>query len=101
MSEPPKERRQETLFGPNIGIVGDGPAWAQSHDAKKSASSDFLTPEVVRRWVEMSKEVLFPSVTFVTCTHLHLDRPTYHHSAGSSQFETSYSQALSTRSTNF
>lgn len=58
MSEPPKEKRQETLFGPNIGIVGDGPAWAQSNDATKSEPSDFLTPEVVRRWVEMSKEVL-------------------------------------------
>jgi hypothetical protein len=102
LSEPPKERKQETLFGPNIGIVGDGPAWAQSHDAKKSTtSSDFLTPEIVRRWVEMSKEVLFPfCVTVVICTHLRPDHPTYHHSAGSSQFETPYSKALSARSTN-
>jgi hypothetical protein len=60
LSGAPKETRQETLFGPNIGIVSDGPAWAQSHDATKSASSDFLTPEIVRRWVEMSKEVLTP-----------------------------------------
>jgi hypothetical protein len=104
LSEPPKERKQETLFGPNIGIVGDGPAWAQSHDAKKSVSSDFLTPEIVRRWVEMSKEVPFTfCITSVACTHLHLhpDYPTYYHSAGSSQFETSYSQALSTRGANF
>jgi hypothetical protein len=51
------EKRQETLFGPNIGIVGDGPAWAQSADAKKDTPSDCITPEIVRRWVESSKEV--------------------------------------------
>ena len=56
-SEPQSEKRQETLFGPNIGIVGDGPAWAQSEDAKKGTPSDYLTPEIVRRWVEASKEV--------------------------------------------
>lgn len=74
LSEPPKERKQETLFGPNIGIVGDGPAWAQSHDAKKSASSDFLTPEVVRRWVEMSKETTQPTTTLQALVNL--KRPT-------------------------
>ena len=56
-TEPQSEKRQETLFGPNIGIVGDGPAWAQSEDAKKATLSDYLTPEIVRRWVETSKEV--------------------------------------------
>ena len=56
-TEPQSEKRQETLFGPNIGIVGDGPAWAQSEDTKKGTPSDFLTPEIVKRWVETSKEV--------------------------------------------
>jgi hypothetical protein len=55
---PPRDKRQETLFGPNIGIVSDGPAWAQSEEAKKGTSSDYLTPEIVTRWVETSKEVL-------------------------------------------
>jgi hypothetical protein len=58
-SEPPKEQRQENLFGPNIGIISDGPAWAQPQDTKKNTSSDYLTPEIVRRWVDASKEVLF------------------------------------------
>jgi hypothetical protein len=56
-TEPQSEKRQETLFGPNIGIVGDGPAWAQSADAKKGTPPDCITPEIVRRWVETSKEV--------------------------------------------
>jgi hypothetical protein len=56
-AEPQTEKRQETLFGPNIGIVSDGPAWAQSEDAKKGTPSDYLTPDIVRRWVETSKEV--------------------------------------------
>lgn len=56
-TEPQSEKRQETLFGPNIGIVSDGPAWAQSEDAKKGIPSDYLTPDVVKRWVETSKEV--------------------------------------------
>jgi hypothetical protein len=60
LTDPPRDKRQETLFGPNIGIVNDGPAWAQSEDAKKDTSSDYLTPEIVRRWVETSKEVLIP-----------------------------------------
>ena len=53
-----RDKREETLFGPNVGIVSDGPSWAQSDDAKKGTSSDYLTPEIVRRWVEASKEVL-------------------------------------------
>jgi len=70
LSVPPKETRQETLFGPNIGIVSDGPTWAQSHDATKSASSDFLTPEIVRRWVEMSKETIQPTTTLQALVNL-------------------------------
>ncbi|KAI0000170.1 hypothetical protein BJV74DRAFT_882830 [Russula compacta] len=74
LSDPPKERRQETLFGPNIGIVSDGPAWAQSQDAKMSTSSDFLTPEIIRRWVEMSKETVQPTTTLQALVNL--KRPT-------------------------
>jgi hypothetical protein len=61
----PREKRPETLFGPNIGIVSDGPAWAQTEDAKEDTSANYLTPEIVRSWVETSKEVLRPlSVPF-------------------------------------
>lgn len=68
------EKRQETLFGPNIGIVGDGPAWAQSADAKKDTPSDCITPEIVRRWVESSKETIQPATTLQALVNL--KRPT-------------------------
>ncbi|KAI9509268.1 hypothetical protein F5148DRAFT_1189030 [Russula earlei] len=74
LSEPPKERKQETLFGPSIGIVSYGPAWAQSQDAKNSPSSDYLTPEIVRRWMETSKETIQPTTTLQALVNL--KRPT-------------------------
>jgi hypothetical protein len=64
----PRDKRQETLFGPNIGIVSDGPAWAQSEEAKKGTPSDYLTPEIVTRWVETSKEVL---ILFYSSCRIH------------------------------
>ncbi|KAF8265835.1 hypothetical protein EI94DRAFT_1779191 [Lactarius quietus] len=73
-TEPQTEKRQETLFGPNIGIVGDGPAWAQSDDAKKGTLSDHLTPEIVKRWVETSKETIQPATTLQALVNL--KRPT-------------------------
>jgi hypothetical protein len=73
-AEPQLEKRQETLFGPNIGIVSDGPAWAQSEDAKKGTPSDYLTPDIVRRWVETSKETIQPTTTLQALVNLR--RPT-------------------------
>ncbi|KAI9438588.1 hypothetical protein H4582DRAFT_1949601 [Lactarius indigo] len=73
-TEPQTEKRQETLFGPNIGIVSDGPAWAQSGDTKKGTLSDYLTPEIVRRWVETSKETIQPTTTLQALVNL--KRPT-------------------------
>ncbi|KAH9061115.1 hypothetical protein EDB87DRAFT_1576486 [Lactarius vividus] len=73
-TEPQTEKRQETLFGPNIGIVGDGPAWAQSEDAKKGTLSDYLTPEIVKRWVETSKDTIQPTTTLQALVNL--KRPT-------------------------
>ncbi|KAI9458685.1 hypothetical protein BJY52DRAFT_1269041 [Lactarius psammicola] len=73
-TEPQTEKRQETLFGPNIGIVSDGPAWAQSEDTKKGTPSDYLTPEIVRRWVETSKETIQPTTTLQALVNL--KRPT-------------------------
>ena len=96
LSEPPKEKRQETLFGPNIGIISEGPAWAQSQDTKKSTSSDCLTPEIVRRWVEASKEVIIsycPSV--IPADHNTPDHSANHHAAGVGQPKTSYPPAFS------
>ncbi|KAH9171377.1 hypothetical protein EDB89DRAFT_2114546 [Lactarius sanguifluus] len=73
-TEPQTEKRPETLFGPNIGIVSDGPAWAQSEDAKKGTPSDYLTPEIVRRWVETSKDTIQPTTTLQALVNL--KRPT-------------------------
>ncbi|KAH9962844.1 hypothetical protein BC827DRAFT_1195313 [Russula dissimulans] len=73
-SEPPNPKKQETLFGPNIGIVSDGPAWAQSQDAMRSTPSDGLTPETVKRWMEMSKESVQPTTTLQALVNL--KRPT-------------------------
>ncbi|KAH8987816.1 hypothetical protein EDB92DRAFT_1095118 [Lactarius akahatsu] len=73
-TEPQTEKRPETLFGPNIGIVSEGPAWAQSEDAKKGTPSDYLTPEIVRRWVETSKDTIQPTTTLQALVNL--KRPT-------------------------
>lgn len=46
-------KKQDTLFGPNIGIVARGPAWTEN----KEKPIDELTPEIVRGWIAKSKEV--------------------------------------------
>ena len=61
--ESAKEKKQDTLFGPNIGIVSGGPKWTDADIAKKTAS-DELTPDIVKGWVEKSKDV---RVSFHTC----------------------------------
>lgn len=88
-SEPPKEKRQETLFGPNIGVISEGPAWAQAQDIKKSTSSDFLTPEIVRQWVEASKEVLISCypLPLAPADHI-LDHTANHHAPSLGQPKT-------------
>jgi len=53
------KKKQDTLFGPSIGIVDPGPSWAD-HTIKQSEKppiQDVLTPELVKNWVEKSKEV--------------------------------------------
>lgn len=48
-----EKKKQDTLFGPNIGIVSNGPKWTE----RTEKSSDELTPEIVKAWVQKSKEV--------------------------------------------
>ena len=45
--------KSDTLFGPNIGILGAGPEWTERPDK----SEDVLTPEIVKGWIAKSKEV--------------------------------------------
>lgn len=47
------KKKQDTLFGPNIGIVAKGPEWTESHEK----AIDELTPDIVRGWIAKSKEV--------------------------------------------
>ena len=61
---------KDTLFGPNIGIVGAGPEWASDPSEKKSAKKDSekvdedeLTPEIVKEWMKRSSDVR----SFVNC----------------------------------
>ena len=46
-------KKQDTLFGPNIGIVSRGPEWTETREKV----IDELTPDVVRGWIAKSKEV--------------------------------------------
>ena len=49
----PEKKGNDTLFGPNIGVLGGGPAWTESSEK----SSDVLTPDIVKNWIAKSKEV--------------------------------------------
>lgn len=51
-SNEPK-KKQDTLFGPNIGIVTGGPDWTENPEKPK----DELTADVVKGWIAKSKEV--------------------------------------------
>lgn len=46
-------KKQDTLFGPNIGIVARGPEWTETREK----TIDELTPDIVRGWISKSKEV--------------------------------------------
>ncbi|KAI0064400.1 hypothetical protein BV25DRAFT_1823394 [Artomyces pyxidatus] len=74
MSELAKDKKQDTLFGPNIGIVSSGPKWADSDDEKRRSSVDELTPEIVKGWVAKSKETIQPTTTLQALVNL--KRPT-------------------------
>jgi hypothetical protein len=48
-------KTKEPLFGPNIGFVSTGPSWAVTNE--KKVVTDDLTPDVVKGWMEKSKQV--------------------------------------------
>ena len=51
--EATKDKKSDTLFGPNIGIVSGGPAWTERHEK----SVDELTPEVIKSWISRKSMV--------------------------------------------
>ncbi|KAI0792331.1 hypothetical protein C8Q75DRAFT_792039 [Abortiporus biennis] len=64
------KKKQDTLFGPNIGIVSSGPEWTE----RKEKPVDELTPEIVKRWIEKSKETNHSTTTLQALVNL--KRPT-------------------------
>ncbi|KAL1946247.1 hypothetical protein VTO73DRAFT_15374 [Trametes versicolor] len=67
---PPASKANDTLFGPNIGVLGGGPEWAESPEK----SQDVLTPEVVKGWIAKSKQTHYSTTTLQALVNL--KRPT-------------------------
>ncbi|KAF8578966.1 hypothetical protein K439DRAFT_1395053 [Ramaria rubella] len=66
------KKKQDTLFGPSIGIVSPGPEWADQkpEQSEKAQLQDVLTPELVKSWVEKSKEASQPTTTLQALVNL-------------------------------
>ncbi|RPD56006.1 hypothetical protein L227DRAFT_579222 [Lentinus tigrinus ALCF2SS1-6] len=63
-------KSNDTLFGPNIGVLGTGPDWTERPDK----SEDVLTPEVVKSWIAKSKDTRYSTTTLQALVNL--KRPT-------------------------
>ncbi|KAH8804219.1 hypothetical protein DL96DRAFT_1537151 [Flagelloscypha sp. PMI_526] len=68
-------KKQETLFGPSLGLLSQGPSWTVHHsNSAAKSNTEELTPEIVKSWIERSKD---PSVGTTTLQALvNLKRPT-------------------------
>jgi len=60
-----KDKKQETLFGPNIGVVSSTPQWAQSMGQK---ATDNISSHIIQNWITRSKEV-FQGLSNVLLIH--------------------------------
>ncbi|GJE85225.1 hypothetical protein PsYK624_013030 [Phanerochaete sordida] len=60
------KKKQDTLFGPNIGIVAKGPEWTEIREK----AIDELTPEIVRGWIAKSKEANQATTTLQALVNL-------------------------------
>lgn len=49
------KKDSKQLFGPDIGVVNDIPAWA--HTVGKDAAADSLSADVIKSWIAKNKEV--------------------------------------------
>ncbi|KAG6336392.1 hypothetical protein ID866_2712 [Astraeus odoratus] len=70
--DPNMPKKQETLFGPNIGVIHAAPSWA--HPPAKQTTADSLTPDILKAWIEKSKEPSQPTTTLQALVNL--KRPT-------------------------
>lgn len=66
------EKDVNTLFGPNIGIMDAGPKWTEPLGEKPA--QDEITPDVVKAWIDKSKESVQPTTTLQALVNL--KRPT-------------------------
>ncbi|KAL1753391.1 hypothetical protein FB107DRAFT_250161 [Schizophyllum commune] len=64
--------KEESLFGPSIGIVNTGPEWTALNE--KRLVEDELTQDVVKGWVEKSQSGTQPATTLQALVNL--KRPT-------------------------
>ncbi|KAL1711716.1 hypothetical protein EV715DRAFT_214937 [Schizophyllum commune] len=64
--------KEESLFGPSIGIVNTGPEWTALNE--KRLVEDELTQDVVKGWVEKSQSGTQPTTTLQALVNL--KRPT-------------------------
>ncbi|KAJ6588879.1 hypothetical protein B0H19DRAFT_1206055 [Mycena capillaripes] len=64
----------DSLFGPNIGPVQQGPAWTTHTQPKRLVEPDELTTDTVRAWIEKSKIPTTPTTTLQALVNLR--RPT-------------------------
>ncbi|KAJ7359270.1 hypothetical protein DFH08DRAFT_733970 [Mycena albidolilacea] len=64
----------DSLFGPNIGPVQQGPAWTTHTQPKRLVDPDELTTDTVRSWIEKSKIPTTPTTTLQALVNLR--RPT-------------------------
>ncbi|KAF8841462.1 hypothetical protein BDN67DRAFT_989782 [Paxillus ammoniavirescens] len=67
-----KDKNQETLFGPNIGVVNTAPKWAQSMG--KQVTAENLSSDIIKTWIARSKEPSHPTTTLQALVNL--KRPT-------------------------
>ncbi|KIK95570.1 hypothetical protein PAXRUDRAFT_374558 [Paxillus rubicundulus Ve08.2h10] len=67
-----KDNKQETLFGPNIGVNNTAPKWAQSMG--KQAAAENLSSDTIKAWIAKSKEPSHPTTTLQALVNL--KRPT-------------------------
>lgn len=88
-------KKQDTLFGPNIGIVTAGPDWTDLQQEKGAV--DELTPDIVKNWVAKSKEVgslLSQPILYLIFTGL----ATHHYTPSTRQSQTTNPSPFPARS---
>lgn len=72
MGAPERDSKQDTLFGPNIGVVNTALPWAQT--VTKQTPEDSLSPEIIKAWIAKSKLPSQPTTTLQALVNL--KRPT-------------------------